>query len=86
MVSDRYYNMRFRATLDTLKSLQVGTERELKGADLMAYFGGKDYGDRTLGIGFIGSACWSWRNDSKVVHLYDVRKGSGRGILREKRE
>ena len=62
----KHYNTKFVATMEKLKSLQGGTERALDGAHLMACFGGKDNADSTLGIAFIGSACWPYRNDTKV--------------------
>ena len=81
----RHYNTKFTATMDKLKSLQGGTEGELDGADLMACFGGKDNGDRTLGIAFIGSACWTWRNDSKVsiTEWSDTDAHLGRNLAHE---
>ena len=63
----RYYNTRFRATLQRLESVRKGTKSRLRGADLMALFGGYDGADGTVGIAYIGTACWEGRNDARVA-------------------
>ena len=61
----KYYNTRFRATMNKLEAVRKGTKSRLRGADLMALFGGYDDADGTVGIAYIGTACWEGRNDAR---------------------
>ena len=82
----KYYNTRFRATMSKLEAVRKGTKSRLRGADLMALFGGHDDADGTVGIAYIGTACWEGRNDARVSINEWRRKGDadlGRTLAHE---
>ena len=62
----KYYNTQFRATTQKLEAVSKATQSKLQGADLMTLFGGKDDKDGTVGMAYIGTACWEGRNFGRV--------------------